>query len=225
MSLCIIPARGGSKRIPRKNLACIDEKPLVGHVIEIACSTKLFDEVIVSTDDVEIQKVAQTYGATVPFLRSASLANDCIGTIPVILDTAERLNLSDQSIICCLYPAALMVREFELRAGNNMIDRGLCDIAMAVLRLPVHPDRTFVLNGEHLYPRNIEIREQRSQDLESYYYDAGQFYFAQLGTWKELDYQRHRIGPIVMPRTRAVDIDYSEDLELAEMLFSLDKKN
>ena len=210
----------GVKADPAQKFKAGCGKPLVAHAIEIALNANLFRQVIVSTDDPEIKSVSQKYGALVPFLRSQNLADDHTGTVPVIVDMAHNLCLNEDTTICCLYPAALMIKPHDLSAGLDLVHKGGYDFAMAVTKSPSHPGRTFVIKDARLQSHNPDLHHKRSQDLETHYYDSGQFYFAKLNTWQDFDYSRHRVAPVVLPKTRAVDIDWPEDLELAEILYA-----
>ncbi|ANJ55191.1 pseudaminic acid cytidylyltransferase [Pseudomonas silesiensis] len=223
MNLAIIPARGGSKRIPRKNIKLFCGKPMIAWSIEAALQSGCFDQVIVSTDDEEIAEVARCYGATVPFMRPAELSDDHTGTIPVIRHGIEWFHAQGQSVehTCCLYATAPFVSPEDIRRGFDTLAEVGCDYAFSVTSYAFPIQRAIRLNAEgRVEMFNTEHFNTRSQDLEEAYHDAGQFYWGRSDAWL----QGRMIfnpgsTPVVLPRHRVQDIDTPEDWVRAEWLF------
>ncbi|SFK98084.1 pseudaminic acid cytidylyltransferase [Celeribacter marinus] len=222
MAVCVIPARGGSKRIPRKNILSFHGTPMIGWSIAAARDCGLFDRVVVSTDDAEISDIARDLGAEVPFLRPDNLANDHAGTVPVITHAVEALALDDDVAVCCLYATAPFVRAADLAEGLRLLQAG-ASYAMAVTRYD-YPIQRALRRGEDgavsmIDPAQMQVR---SQDLEPAWHDAGQFYWGRAATWASqlpvFDRRAHGVG---LPSSRVVDIDTPEDWERAEALFQV----
>ncbi|AMB85437.1 pseudaminic acid cytidylyltransferase [Pseudomonas agarici] len=223
MKLAIIPARGGSKRIPRKNIKLFCAKPMIAWSIEAALQSGCFDQVIVSTDDEQIAEVARHYGATVPFMRPAQLSDDHTGTIPVIRHAIEWFNTQDQPVThaCCLYATAPFVGPEDLRRGFDILTDVGCDFAFSVTSYAFPIQRAIRLNAEgRVEMFNPEHFNTRSQDLEEAYHDAGQFYWGRADAWLQ---GRTLFSPgsipVTLPRHRVQDIDTPEDWVRAEWLF------
>lgn len=223
MKLAIIPARGGSKRIPRKNIKLFCAKPMIAWSIEAALQSGCFDQVIVSTDDEEIADVARCHGATVPFMRPTELSDDYTGTIPVIRHAIEWVNAQGQSVeqACCLYATAPFVSPDDIRRGLNILLDTCSDYAFSVTSYAFPIQRAIRLNAEgRVEMFNPEHFNTRSQDLEEAFHDAGQFYWGKADAWL----QGRMIfspasGPVALPRHRVQDIDTPEDWVRAEWLF------
>lgn len=223
MKLAVIPARGGSKRIPRKNIKAFCGKPMIAWSIEAALESGCFDRVIVSTDDPEIVEVAREWGAEVPFMRPAELSNDYAGTIPVIhhaLDWfVQRGEQPDK--VCCLYATAPFVSASDLKQGLEVLQREDCAYAFSVTSFPFPIQRAIRITESNrvqmFYPEHFNIR---SQDLEEAWHDAGQFYWGQASAWlQELPLFSPDAAPVHIPRYRVQDIDTMEDWVRAEWLF------
>lgn len=187
MTVCIIPARGGSKRISRKNIRLFRGKPLLGRVIETVTNAGCFDHIIVSTDDQEIAEVATQFGATTPFTRPAELADDFATTKQVMVHAFDQLQSMGTCLreVCCIYPTATFLRADDLLEGLRLFreDRWQCVMAATPFSAPVQ--RSFKRNQDGgmtmLFDKEFS---SRSQDLEPYYYDAGQFYWATEALWR-----------------------------------------
>ena len=223
MITCLIPARGGSKRIKGKNIRPFHGFPIIAWSIEVAKSSGLFDRVVVSTDASDIAGIAQKFGAETPFQRSAKLSDDFTGTSEVVCDAAKRLGLDkvDDSIICCLYPTAPFVTESSLEQGlANLADRSVTySFSATEYRFPVQ--RSFRMNDagrvEMLFPEHFH---SRSQDLPTCYHDAGQFYFAHTMTWLSDDsIFGSNSCPVSIPHYLVQDIDTPADWAQAEVMF------
>jgi pseudaminic acid cytidylyltransferase len=221
MKLCVIPARGGSKRIPRKNIRTFCGKPMIAWAIDCAIQSRLFDKIIVSTDDASIADVARAAGAETPFLRPAALADDLTPTVPVIahaVDACEKISWSIE-YACCIYPCVPFLETSDLEQGFELMQNNdaffsypVTDyshpIQRAMRRLP--SGQMQFLQPEH------EIA--RTQDLERMYHDAGQFYWGKASAWKA-NMKMHTAGiGLVVPNWRVVDIDNEDDWIRAELL-------
>ena len=225
MRLCVIPARGGSKRIPRKNIKEFCGKPMIAYSIECALKSDLFDEVVVSTDDREIAAVAEAHGAMVPFIRPAELANDHAGTIPVIAHATEWFEAMGHipSVVCCVYATAPFIQPNDLKLGLATLESGPWEYVFSATSFEFPIFRAFKRNEDDsvqmFYP---EYFETRSQDLPEAYHDAGQFYWGRAGAWKEGKRFFERWSSTVMlPRWRVQDIDNPKDWDRAKVLMRL----
>lgn len=223
MKLAVIPARGGSKRIPRKNIKMFCGKPMIAWSIEAALQSGCFDKVIVSTDDEEIAEVARQYGASVPFMRPAELSDDYTGTIPVIQQAIEwcKANGFDARQVCCLYATAPFVSPEDLRRGLNTLEQSGSQYAFSVTSYAFPIQRAIRLTGTgRVEMFNPEYFNTRSQDLEESYHDAGQFYWGLASAWLE---GKMIFSPessaVLLPRHRVQDIDTPEDWVRAEWLY------
>jgi pseudaminic acid cytidylyltransferase len=224
MKIAVIPARGGSKRIPRKNIKEFCGKPMIAWPIEVAKASKLFDHIIVSTDDAEIAQVSKEWGAETPFMRPIELADDYTATRPVvnhaIREIEKRYGLPDY--VCCIYPCAAFVQASELIKAFDILTQDDCQFVFTAGSFPSPIQRAFKLNQsgrpEMFYP---EFRQSRSQELEEAFHDAGQFYLGK--TQAFLDdtptYSQASI-PLILPRYRVHDIDTQEDWDYAEIVFN-----
>ena len=223
MKVAIIPARGGSKRIPRKNVKAFCGKPMIAWSIEAAQASSCFDKVIVSTDDDEIANVAREWGALVPFMRPAKLSDDFTGTLPVIRHAVEWLNEHDTRVeyACCLYATAPFVSADDLQRGFRLIQDTGSRYAFSVTSyaFPIQRAIRITENGR-VAMFNPEHFQTRSQDLEEAWHDAGQFYWGTAEAWcNELPIFGEDSVPVKLPRHRVQDIDTPEDWVRAECLF------
>lgn len=221
-AVAIIPARGGSKRIPRKNIKDFYGKPLIAYSIEVALKSNLFEKVIVSTDDEEIAQIAKDYGAVVPFIRPKELSDDYTGTGVVIEHTINYLVEQGEiyNFICTIYATAPFLQEKYLVDGFLKLKDSNARNAFSCTSMPFPIQRTFKItsNGrcEMFYPENFY---KRSQDLEEAYQDAGQFYWTNLNIESnEIMFAEDSI-PIVLPRFLVQDIDTLEDWQRAEFMY------
>ena len=223
MKLAVIPARGGSKRIPRKNIKLFCGKPMLAWPIEAALQSGAFDQVIVSTDDPEIAEVALQHGATVPFMRPEYLSDDYTGTIPVIQHAIEWFNTAGHAVdlVCCLYATAPFVMAEDILRGLQVLTESASDYAFTVTSYPFPIQRAIRVTGTgRIAMFNPEHFNTRSQDLEEAFHDAGQFYWGGASAWLRGEpIFGARSAPIVLPRYRVQDIDTQEDWERAQWLF------
>ena len=223
MRLAVIPARGGSKRIPRKNIKLFCGLPMITWSIRAAIESECFDRIIVSTDDEEIAQVARKYGAEVPFIRPADLSDDHTGTIPVIIHAINWQNQHGQAAVevCCIYATAPFVQASDLQSGRDILSRTGAEYAFAVTSYAFPIQRAIRITKEQRVEMfQPEHFHTRSQDLEEAWHDAGQFYWGKAQAWltgKPLFCTD--AAPIVLPRYRVQDIDTFEDWERAEWLF------
>jgi len=223
MRLCIIPARGGSKRIPRKNIRLFFGRPLIAYSIDMAINSGLFDRVIVSTDDDEIASVAKEYGAEIPFIRPAELADDQTGTNDVVRHAISWFQQQDIRFeyVCCVYATAPFLQEEHLRRGFDLLDASSRSFSFSVTSYPFPVQRALrIVDGEYveaIWPENNFVR---SQDLEEAYHDAGQFYWGRSSAFidDEILYSPASI-PVVLPRHLVQDIDTMEDWNRAELMY------
>lgn len=222
MRLAVIPARGGSKRIPRKNIKDFCGKPMIAWSIDAAKNSNLFDHIIVSTDDEEIAVLARNYGADVPFIRPANLADDLSPTVPVIAHAVKScLDLGwVADYVCCIYPCAPLLNVNDLVSALTLIQEKKSDFFYPVTEYahPIQRAMHQLPSGkmQFLSPENALTR---TQDLEKTYHDAGQFYWGKASAW--LEHKRmHTDGlGLVIPNWRVVDIDTQDDWKKAELFF------
>ncbi|WP_322522122.1 pseudaminic acid cytidylyltransferase [Guyparkeria halophila] len=227
MRLAVIPARGGSKRIPRKNIRDFGGKPMIAWSIEAAHQSGRFDRVIVSTDDPELAEVARTYGAEVPFFRPASLAGDQVGTRPVLHHALGYFAQAGETIdyVLFIYATAPFVTGRRLAASLDdwLAASGRPERAMAVTSFAYPPQRGFVLDrAGRIVPPRPEMIASRSQDLPAMYHDAGQFYFTRPdreGVIHDLPFIHPETWPVVLPHYLVQDIDDEDDWIRAEAMF------
>lgn len=225
--LCIIPARGGSKRIPRKNIKPFMGKPIIAYSIEAALKSGVFDDVMVSTDDEEIAGVARQYGAAVPFLRSAVTSNDYATTVDVLLEVINRYKEQGKvfDTICCLYSTAPFVTSERLREASSQISDTI-DACFTIVQYSYPIQRSLRINDsdyvEMKYPEHLK---SRTQDLEKVYHDAGQFYFVKTDVLiQEKTVWCKRTAPLILSELEVQDLDTLTDWQLAEMKYQLLKK-
>jgi N-acylneuraminate cytidylyltransferase len=225
MKIALIPARGGSKRIPRKNIAEFHGKPMIAWSIEAALGAGFFDRIVTSTDNEEIADIARQHGAEVPWMRPAALADDHATTLEVIAHGLNALESDGASIeaLCCLYATAPFVRAADLVAGYEALSQSEASYVFAAAEFSFPPQRGFTRDAQG-FARMVapEHMTTRSQDLEPVYHDAGQFY------WCRPDAVRAgeallgpRSLPLIMERARVQDIDTPGDWAFAEALFAL----
>jgi N-acylneuraminate cytidylyltransferase len=223
MRLAVIPARGGSKRIPRKNIRPFCGMPIIGYSIAAARASGVFDNVVVSTDDPEIAEVARRHGAETPFSRPAELASDFAGTLPVIRHAIEAMRDRgvDPELVCCIYATAPFIEAADLRRGLEALLASDADYAFTATSFgyPIHRAFTINANGriEMFQPDNYR---KRSQDLAEAFHDAGQFYWGKPAAFiADLPVFTERSIPVLLPRHQVQDIDTPEDWVRAELMY------
>lgn len=222
MKIAVIPARGGSKRIPRKNIKNFCGKPMIAWAIDVAKASGIFDHVIVSTDDVEVAKVATDCGAEVPFIRPSELSDDYTGTTEVISHATQWAVEQGWKIsaVCCVYPTAPFLQVTDLERGLQALDSGEWAYAFSVTDFPSSIYRAFHQRPdgglEMIFPQHFLTR---SQDLPKAFYDAGQFYWGRPQAWidRVRIFDRQSV-PVFIPRWRVQDIDEQDDWVKAEII-------
>ena len=228
MKLAVIPARGGSKRIPRKNIKLFCGKPMIVWSIEAARGSGLFDRIIVSTDDSEIASVAEKYGADVPFMRPAELSDDHTGTSSVIAHAIE-WHLAHGFLptqICCIYATAPFLQSIDIERGIKILEQSDANFAFSVTSFSFPIQRAIKLNQdgriEMFDPSQFHIR---SQDLPEAYHDAGQFYWGTKDAWLSgVPIFGPDAAPVYLPRCRVQDIDTLDDWDQAELMMEVLQK-
>lgn len=222
--IAIITARGGSKRIPRKNIKEFCGKPILAYSIEAAIETGIFDTVMVSTDDEEIAAIARQYGAEVPFFRSEKTADDYATTNDVLLEVLEEYEKRGQGfeLACCIYPTAPFVTSERLLEGVYKLQNSDADTLIPVVSFSYPPQRAMVIRKEKLVFKNPEYLDSRSQDLEKHYHDVGQFYiFGVKAFQKNKKLMVGSILPFEISELEVQDIDTPIDWELAQLKYRL----
>jgi N-acylneuraminate cytidylyltransferase len=220
VKIAIVPARGGSKRIPGKNLRDFAGKPMLAHPLAVALDSGLFDRVIVSTDDEAIADAARRFGAEVPFLRPAGLADDFTGTGAVVRHAIQALGLESLEAACCIYATAALLDSADLRRGWELLRDGRWDYVLAATPFPAPVQRGFVQEAggglRMLFPDQFGTR---SQDLPEVLHDAGQFYWGRARAWLDAGAVFGKDSTVVrLPRWRVQDIDTEEDWRRAEAM-------
>lgn len=221
MRIAIIPARGGSKRIPRKNIKPFYGKPMIAWAIETARASGLFEHIVVTTDDAEISALARTWGAETPFVRPAELADDYTPTVPVVahaIGACQSLGWQvDQ--VCCIYPAVPFMQSTDLVAALQMLETNDADYVFPVAAYPSAIQRALrQLPNGLMTPFYSQYASTRTQDLEPAYYDVGQFYWGRSQAWLEgKNVHQYGMG-LLIPSWRVVDIDNAEDWQRAELM-------
>ena len=223
-AIAIITARGGSKRIPRKNIKDFCGKPIIAYSIAAAKESGIFDEIMVSTDDDEIAAVAREYGASVPFMRSEATSNDFANTgdvIDEVLGEYEKRGMTFD-IICCIYPTAPFIRPERLVEGMRMIQSGDYDAISPVVKFSYPPQRGFIMVDGFLRYKYPEFIRTRSQDLEPMYHDVGQYYFTTTESFnRNKNFSPPRSGCVILTDDEVQDIDNPQDWETAELKYRM----
>ena len=223
-SIAIITARGGSKRIPRKNIKEFLGKPIIAYTIEAALASNMFDQVMVSTDDDEIAEIAKKYGAMVPFMRSEKTSNDFATTADVLNEVIDEYKKLGENFeyMCCLYPTAPFVTPEAIGQAMKILEDNGADTVLPVVKFSFPPQRGVIMKDGYLTPKYPECMPMRSQDLEPMYHDAGQFYCMKVSSFLEQ-------GKVVMDKTmpymqddmNVQDIDTPEDWAIAEVKYKV----
>jgi len=225
-SIAVIPARGGSKRIPRKNLRYFRGKPILAYAVELARSAGCFDEIVITSDDAEIRQVALDCGATFAVLRAETLADDLTPLVPVVADAVREVSRQLDSrfqLACCLYATAPMASASDLLEGLRVMTTQRCDYALSVAAFPAPIERSFLRQDSgFIEMRSPDEYTTRSQDLPVTYFDAGQWCWGTTESWLD---EKPMLGAdsqgVVVPSWRVCDIDTLEDWRRAELLAEL----
>jgi pseudaminic acid cytidylyltransferase len=223
-TVAIITARGGSKRIPRKNIRDFLGYPIIKYSIDAAVSSGCFDEVMVSTEDQDIAAIAEKYGAKVPFLRSLDKSGDFATTAEVVLEVLKDYSVRGRNFkyACCIYPTAPLVSPDNIRLGLGFLDDNKADAAVSIVRFSFPIQRAFKLDSGKISMIWPENRDKRSQDLMPAYHDAGQFYWLRTESFikKKSLFTDNTIG-IEVPESEVQDIDNEEDWKIAEFKYRI----
>jgi len=222
MNLAVIPARGGSKRIPGKNIRLLGGEPVLARTLQAVQRSGVFDRIVVSTDDPEIARVAREAGAEMPFMRPAELADDMTATRPVVQHAVAASEIAfgtRAELVGCIYPTAALVLPEDYQDARSKLEHGSADMVFTAVEYP-HPIERAWRAAEGGLVRMIrpEHAGTRTQDLEPSYHDAGQFYLGRRGAWMAASAPESR-AMVLLPRYRAVDVDSEEDWALLELLF------
>ena len=224
MSIAIIPARIGSKRVLKKNIKDFCGKPMISYAIEVAQRSELFEEIIVSTDSNEVEEIALSLGAKIPFKRPSSISDDITPTVPVIAHAIKECikNGFNFNYVCCIYPCVPFLEISDLKDSFKKIKDNKANYCFAISEYNSNILRSFKINKEgkieKIFPRNELIR---TQDLDASYFDAGQFYWGEKNVWLD-SLNIHDNGiPHIIPNWRAIDIDTNDDWLRAEHLYSV----
>ncbi len=225
--IAVITARGGSKRIPHKNIRPFCGRPILAYSIEAALGSGLFEEVMVSTDDDKIAGAAEAAGARVPFLRSSETAGDFATTADVLLEVLKEYEKLGQhfDVLCCLYPTAPFVTPKKLQQALALLMERDADSVVPVVRYSFPPQRAFVIRDGLTVMKYPEHARSRSQDLEPYFHDCGQFYMLRTERFLQSGqiFTEHTVS-LEMPETQVQDIDNETDWELAELKYQMMKR-
>lgn len=220
-TIAVIPARGGSKRIPRKNIKAFAGRPMIVHAIAAALDSRLFEHVVVTTDDPEIADTARRAGAETPFVRPAELADDHTPTVPVVAHAIEALEQMGWLVatVCCIYPGVPFIQVADLAAALDLLRNSGADYAFPVAEFPAAIQRALRRTPEgRMSSFHPEFELTRTQDLEPSYHDAGQFYWGSREVWLSNPRIHSNAAGLVIPNWRVVDIDTPEDWKRAEIL-------
>lgn len=225
MRIAVIPARGGSKRIPRKNIRNFAGMPMIAHSIGLLKETQLFNRIIVSTDDEEISKVAKHFGAEIPFIRDSSISDDYSGLQEVVADACTQLrhdlDLKDQ--VTCMLPCTPLLNKDDIFKFLRISDDNPESFVFPITPLRINPNRALVRKHEQTFEFKFpEFRFRRTQDFEQLYMDSGQFYIASASNWMTNNLDDFKCEP--MEPWKTVDIDNVEDWNFAERLFLLSRQ-
>lgn len=220
--IAVITARGGSKRIPKKNIKEFCGKPIISYSIEAALNSGIFNEVMVSTDSVEIANIAESYGASIPFFRSETSSNDYATTADVLLEVIS--NYEEQGkffdLICCIYPTAPFITPEKLQNALDVLYATKADSLMPVVQFSFPPQRAVVIEDSKLKYQYPEFSSVRSQDLENIYHDCGQFYFCYTSALQKYKtVVTPNTATVVMPEEEVQDIDNLSDWHIAELKY------
>ncbi len=223
MNICIIPARGGSKRIPKKNIRLFCGTPIIKWSIDAAFNSKCFDKVIVSTDSEEISNLSKSYGAEVPFIRPKNISDDFTPTVPVINHAINFINQKYGLVkyACCIYATAPFIESKYIKIGFDKLVNEKANFSFSATSFPFPIQRAIMIDSNNrskmFFPEEFN---SRSQDLKSAFHDAGQFYWGKTASWlnNKSIFEDNSL-PIIIPRHKVQDIDTFEDWERAEIMF------
>lgn len=221
-TIAIITARGGSKRIPKKNIKDFMGKPMISYAIKAALSANIFDEIMVSTDDIEIAEIAKKYGAKVPFMRSEKTASDTATTFDVLEEVLNEYTKQNKffDTLCCIYPCVPFLSSQTLKDAYEKLQN--YDAIIPVCKYPVPIEWAMKIDNNILVPNDRDSQNMRSQDIEAKYYDVGMFYFCK--TQKLYEYNSlipEKTSAYIISETECQDIDTPSDWEMAEIKYRI----
>ncbi len=226
-NICIIPARGNSKRIKNKNIRLFNNKPMISFAIEAAFKSNLFDHIIVSTDNNEIAKIAEEFNAELPFIRPDNLSDDHTNTQAVIkhgIYQCENLGW-DFNFVCCIYPCVPLINSSDLKTSFDIATISKNSFIFPIAEISSNPQRSLGIkqNGEifSLFP---DYEKMRTQDLKKGFFDAGQFYWGHKELWKNSKSIHNNAKGLIIPKWRAIDIDSEDDWIMAELMYNIQDK-
>lgn len=225
-NLVIIPARGGSKRIPKKNIKDFNGRPIISYVIQTVKQTNLFDEIMVSTDDTSIARVAKQYGATVPFFRSDKNADDFATLTDVLIEVIQQYKSQGKVFenVCCILPTAALVTTKKIKEGYEILQKSNFASVVPVIKYAYPIQRALKIDKGFLGLRELEHINTRSQDLEDHYHDSGQFYWLNIDTFlKEKKVFMSNTGHLELKEYEAQDVDTPEDWKMLELKYNFKK--
>tara|TARA_B110000967_G_C18766142_1_gene500517 strand:+ start:425 stop:1105 length:681 start_codon:yes stop_codon:yes gene_type:complete len=220
MTICIIPARSGSKRLKDKNIKKFAGKPIIGHAIKIAQSSGLFSKIVVSTDSKKISNISKRYGAEVPFLRSKKLSDDFTTTSEVLIDCIERISSKKTAFHFCLYPTTTLISKEDLIKAYKKIKKEKANLLIAITDFETSPYRALKVSNNKIDFYFKKYAKYRTQDLPKLFCDSGSFYiFKTVSLLKDKGKLNNKSTYYYLDRDKAVDIDNIKDFKLAELLF------
>jgi N-acylneuraminate cytidylyltransferase len=222
MKIAIIPARSGSKRIKNKNIIKLNGKPLISYTIKNLIKSKIFDLIIVSSDSDKIMNLSKKAGARIFFRRPKNLANDYVGTFPVINHAINFIKKKkfNPKYICCVYPTSIMLKPKDIKESFVKLSKSNCNFIFSVTDYGHPPQRGFYLLRNKIDVIDKKFFKERTQDLNKIYHDAGQFYWGKTESWlkNEPIFTKKSLA-YILPRNRAIDVDDMEDLRLLKKIF------
>jgi pseudaminic acid cytidylyltransferase len=215
MTICIIPARSGSKRIKNKNIIKINGIPLIGLTIKIAKKSKLFKRIVVSTDSIKVAKIAREYGAEVPFLRSAKLSDDFTPTYKVLTDCVNRINSKKTSYHFCIYPASILINKQDLSKAFTKMKKMKADFICPIAKFESNPYRSLIIKKNFIKYNWPKYHMKRSQDLDNLYYDTGSFYIYKTSSLFQITKKMilPKKSTYLIIKKKLIDVNYPEDLK------------
>ena len=226
-NICVLPARGNSKRIKNKNIRKFNDIPMIAFAIKAATSSNLFEHIIVSTDNGEIIKIAKEFNAEVPFIRPGELSDDYTDTQSVIRHSiCECENLGWKfDFVCCIYPCVPLIKTEDIRDSFDILNYSKDLFVFPVAETSSKPQRSLGRRKSgNLFSIFPEFEKSRTQDLTEGFFDAGQFYWAHKEFWKNSKSIHNNAKGLIISKWRAIDIDYEEDWKMAELLYTIQKK-
>ena len=227
MNVAVIPARGGSKRIPKKNIKLFNKKPMIAYPIEVAIKSKLFDLVIVSSDDQEIISISNKYGADTPFIRPKEISDDFTPTVPVIRHALNYLNKKYLNIknICAIYPCNPFLKVEDLICSFEIFNKNRSKYCFPVAEFESSIHRALIFQEDNfVVPINSKNQLIRTQDLQQVYFDVGMFYWGNNECWNKNEFIHTDSSAYIIPNWRTVDIDTKEDWKRAEIMYDFLEK-